>query len=300
MAQLNFKHLRYFWMVAKEGSIVKACERLHLTPQTISGQLHVFEESLGIKLFRKAGRNLVLTEDGQLVLNYANEIFNLGAELQSSITNKSSAKSIVFSVGITEVIPKLIAHRLLEPAFSLEQNVNIRCFEDKMETLLTDLATHKLDMVLSDRPLTPGLNIKAFNHRLGSSGISFFATAALAKKMQKSFLDSMKTAPFLLPSKDSVIRTLLMTWFDNNNINPNVVGEFDDSALMKTFGQAGVGVFPGSTIMEEEISRQYKVKVIGRAEGVSEEFYAISAERRLRHPAVVAICDVARHQIFGT
>ena len=298
MAKLNYKHLRYFWVVAKEGSIAQASQILHLTPQTISGQLSQFEKSLGTKLFTRSGRNLVLTEAGRTALEYAEDIFLLGAELEDQLSSRPAGRPLRFSVGITDVIPKLIAHRLLEPALQLPEPVHIICREGKLDDLLADIAVHKLDMLLTDRLINPASNVRAFNHLLGECGTTFFATPELASHYRNNFPSSLKNAPILLPTRETAIRHTLDQWFDELQFHPTVIGEFDDSALMKAFGQAGVGVFTAPTAIENEVIRQYKVKIIGQTETVREQFYAISAERKLKHPAVVAIRDTARQQIF--
>ncbi len=298
MAGLNYKHLRYFWVVAKEGSIAQASQVLHLTPQTISGQLSQFEKSLGTKLFTRSGRNLVLTESGRTALEYAEDIFLLGAELEDQLSSRPAGRPLRFSVGITDVVPKLIAHRLLEPAQQLPEPVHIICREGKLDNLLADIAIHKLDMLLTDRPISPGSNVRAFNHLLGECGTTFFAAPKLAGHYRDNFPISLKDAPVLLPMRETAIRNSLNQWFDELQLHPIVTGEFDDSALMKAFGQAGVGVFTAPTVIENEVIRQYKVEIIGKTESIREQFYAISAERKLKHPAVVAIRDTARQQVF--
>ncbi len=298
MRRLNYKHLRYFWTVAKHGSIARAAELLHLTPQTISGQLKQFEKSLGSPLFTRSGRKLILTETGRTVMEYAEDIFLLGAELEDLLGSRPAGRPLRFLVGITDVIPKLIAHRLLEPALQLAEPVHIICREGKLESLLADIAIHKLDMLLTDRPISPTSNVRAFNHLLGECGTTFFAAPSLAHGYRKNFPGSLMDAPLLLPTRETAIRSSLTQWFDELQIRPNPVGEFDDSALMKAFGQAGVGLFSAPTVIETEVIRQYKVEIVGRAENVREQFYAISAERKLKHPAVIAIRDTARQQIF--
>ncbi len=298
MSKINYKHLRYFWVVAREGSIARAARILHLTPQTISGQLSLFEKSLGTKLFIRSGRSQVLTEAGHTALEYADDIFLLGAELEDQLNSRPAGRPLRFSVGITDVVPKLIAHRLLEPALQLAEPVQIICREGKLDNLLAEIAIHKLDMLLTDRPISPGTNVRAFNHLLGECGTTFFAAPRLAHRCRDSFPASLHSAPLLLPTRETAIRNSLTQWFDELQIHPGVMGEFDDSALMKTFGQAGVGIFTAPTVIENEVTRQYKVEAIGRADSVREQFYAISAERKLKHPAVIAIRDTARQQVF--
>ncbi len=298
MARLNYKHLHYFWTVAKQGSIARAAELLHLTPQTISGQLKQFEKSLGSQLFARSGRKLVLTEVGRTVMEYAEDIFLLGAELEDLLGSRPAGRPLRFLVGITDVIPKLIAHRLLEPALQLTEPVHIICREGKLENLLADIAVHKLDMLLTDRPISPASNVRAFNHLLGECGTTFFAAPPLARNCETNFPYSLRDMPLLLPTHETAIRSSLTQWFDELQLRPNLIGEFDDSALMKAFGQAGVGVFTAPTVIENEVTRQYKVEIVGRSENVREQFYAISAERKLKHPAVIAIRDTARQQVF--
>lgn len=300
MSQLNYKHLYYFWVVANEGAIVRAAERLHLTPQTISGQISLLESAMDCELFAKEGRNLVLTESGHIALSYANEIFSLGTELQEVLLKRPSGRPLQFHVGIADVVPKLIAHRLIEPALKIGDDIKIICHEDKLDQLITEIATHKVDVIIADCPIRSGGNIRAFNHLLGECGIAFFAAPKLAAKYKEGFPGSLDGAPFLLPTHTSAVRSTLMKWFDQHQIQPYVTGEFDDSALLKAFGQAGVGIFSAPTAIRDEIMRQYEVDLIGETNEVTEQFYAISAERRLKHPAVMAVCDAARQELFHT
>ena len=291
---INYKHLRYFWMVAKEGGIARASERLYLTPQTISGQLSMLEEQLGKALFEKVGRQLELTETGRLVLSYADEIFSLGGELEAALRNLPAERAMVFRVGIADVVPKSIASSLLAPAYELDDPVRLVCKESSLDNLLAELALHRLDLVIADSPIPAGLNINGFNHHLGESGISFLATKDLAKPLRKSFPQSLDGAPFLIPSEINMVQSRLLHWLDGLHIHPRIVGEFDDSALMKAFGQAGMGVFIVPTAIAKEVSRQYRASIIGATDEVREQFYAISTERRISHPAVAAITDTAR------
>jgi LysR family transcriptional activator of nhaA len=298
MKHLNYKHLHYFWTVAREGGVVRASELLNLTPQTISGQLRLLEEAVGTPLFSRSGRNLVLTETGQLVQSYAEEIFALGAELGEVLRGRPAGRPVQFTVGIVDVVPKLIAYELLAPAYQLPEPVRIVCQEGKLEQLLADLAVHKLDLVLADSPLGPTMNVRAFNHLLGESGMTFFAARELASRYGPGFPRSLDNAPILLPSRASAVRGALTQWMDELGIQPVVVGEFDDNALLKAFGQAGVGVFCVPQAIEHEVERQYHVVPIGRTDAVRERFYAISPERRLKHPAVVAVSTAARERVF--
>ena len=298
MEWLNYHHLLYFWTVAREGSIAKACQVLSLAQPTISSQLRRLESSLGGKLFDRVGRGLVLTELGQLVFRYADEIFTIGGELQDAVKGKPAGTPLSFVVGLTEVVPKLIAYRLLEPACHLSEPVRIICREGSLEDLLVDLATHRLDIVLSDAPAGSTVRVRVFDHLLGQCGVSIFASKELALRYRRKFPKSLDGAPMLLPSANSILRRSLNHWLASLGVRPLLLGEFQDSALLKVFGQAGVGLFPGPTVIEEEICRQYKVRVVGRVESVREQFYAISVERKLTHPAVTAICHSAREALF--
>ena len=299
MNNINYKHLHYFWVVAKEGSVVRAGKSLHLTPQTISGQITLLEESMEVKLFERAGRGLMLTEAGRMVFSYADEIFHLGLELKEVLRGQLTGRPLQFNVGITEVVPKLIAYRLLEPALQLPEQVHISCREDKLNKLLADIAVHKIDMILTDSPIPPGISVKAFNHLLGECGVSFFAAKQQAATYRDNFPYSLDNTPMLLPSGDTMLHGLLTQWFEQLKIIPIVVGTFDDSALMKAFGQAGIGVFSAPTIIEQEICQQYSVEIIGQTDDIREHFYAISAERKLKHPAVIAVSQAARQDIFS-
>lgn len=291
---INYKHLRYFWVVAKQGGIARASERLHLTPQTISGQISLLEEQLGEALFNKVGRNLELTETGRLVLSYADEIFALGGELEEAVHNLPTGRPMVFKVGVADVVPKSIAYRLLAPALDMPDPVRIVCRENNLESLLAELALHRIDMVIADGPIPSGLNVRGFNHALGECGISFMAIPRLAKSLRKQFPQSLNGAPLLIPSEINLVQPRLLNWLDSLHIHPRIVGEFDDSALMKAFGQAGAGVFIVPTAIAEEVVKQFSVAVVGDTEIVREQFYAISVERRISHPAVAAITETAR------
>ncbi len=291
---INYKHLHYFWVVAKQGGIARASERLHLTPQTISGQINLLEEHLGETLFTKVGRNLELTETGRLVLSYADEIFSLGGELEQALHNLPSDRQMVFKVGIAEVVPKTIAYRLLAPALELPDPVRIVCKENSLDNLLGELALHRIDMVIADGPIPPGLNVRGYNHALGECGISFLAVPGLAKKLRKVFPQSLNASPLLIPSEINMVQARLLKWLDGLHIYPRIIGEFDDSALMKVFGQSGKGIFIAPTAIADEVAHQFGVQIIGETEEVREQFYAISVERRISHPAVVAITETAR------
>lgn len=291
---INYKHLHYFWAVAKQGGITRASEHLHLTPQTISGQISLLEDTLGQALFSKAGRNIELTETGRVVFSYADEIFSLGGELEQMLRNLPVDRPVAFKVGVVDAIPKTIAYRLLAPALELADPVRIICKENSLDQLLAELAVHRIDLVIADGPVPSGLSVRGFNHLLGECGISFLASSELANSLNKDFPNSLNNAPMLLPSAINLLQARLLDWLDGLHIYPRIVGEFDDSALMKAFGQSGTGVFTVPTAIAEEVADQYNVQIIGSTEEVREEFYAISAERRISHPAVAAITETAR------
>lgn len=298
MTWLNYHHLYYFWLVAREGSIAKAAEKLRLAHPTISKQLKQLEASLQDRLFDRVGRNLVLTEFGQTVFRYAEEIFSIGRELQDAVQGRPSNRPLRFMVGITDVLPKLVAHRLLKPAFDLPEEVHLICHEGRHDDLLAELAVHRLDIVLSDSPVSPTVHVRAFNHLLGECGLTFFATEELANKYRHKFPSSLDGAPLLIPTERTAVRRELEQWFFNQGLRPKIIGEFEDTALMKVFGQDGMGLFPAPTVIEKDVCRQNSVHVVGRLDAVRERYYAISVERRLKHPAVVAICDLARQNFF--
>ena len=299
MEWLNYHHLLYFWMVAREGSISKACEQLQLAQPTVSSQLQKLERSLGENLFDRSGRNLKLTDTGQLVYRYADEIFSLGRELKDAIKGRPTGRALRLTVGAPEVIPKLIVHRLLQPALELEEPVHLICREGKLDVLLSELAAHNLDIVISDSPTGSLTHIKAFNHSLGECAVGIFAVGELAKQYRRGFPESLEGAPMLLPTSNTWIRRALDQWFEERDIRPHVVAEFEDMALLKVFGQTGTGIFPGPAAIEKEICRQYRVRAIGRIDEVREQYFAISVERRLKHPAVVAISTAAREELFA-
>ena len=299
MRHLNYSHLQYFWAVAREGSIAKASESLHLTPQTISGQLKLLDEAVGQPLFNRVGRRLVMSDMGRIVFEYADEIFSVGAELASVVRGNHLSGPTSLSLGIVSSMPKLIAERIVAPAIMAEEPVRVRCQEASLEQLLSELAVHKLDLVLSDQPVPDGLSIKAYNHRLGESGMSFFSQRNRARRYRAKFPDCLSDAPMLLPSQHSALRRRLDDWFEINELSPRIAGEFDDSALLKAFGEAGAGIFAAPTVIEEEVCRMYRMSVIGQTDEIKERFYAISPERRLKHPSVVLITDTARSKLFA-
>lgn len=299
MEWLNYHHLYYFWSVAREESISRASEHLRLAPSTLSSQVAKLEEALNVKLFRRVGRNLELTEMGRIVFRYAGEIFTLGQEMLDTVKGRPVSGPLRLVVGIVDALPKLVARKLLEPAMKLPDPVRMICREGKEEQLLAELSVHGLDIVLTDSQVKPGLSVKAYSHLLGECGVSFFGTEELARKLAEKFPQSLDGAPMLLPSPLSALRGSLDRWFDSQGIRPLVIGEFDDQALLKTFGQAGDGVFAIPTVIEEEVQRQHNVRVIGRTSAVREQFYAISVERVIKHPAVAAIQKAASKRMFA-
>ncbi len=295
---LNLHHLLYFRAVAREGGVARAAKRLHLSAPTVSAQVKQLEEQVGDALFLRTGRGLVLTDLGRTVLHYADGIFDLAEELRGVVRSGRDELSTRLTVGLSMAVPKLVAHRLLEPAFHLEHPFELVCIEDKPEVLLAGLATHAIDLVLSDAPRGAEVAVRAFDHKLGECGVTFFATAPLAERIRAGFPQSLDGEPMLLPTPHAAVRTSLEHWFQDLGIRPRTVASFDDSALLKVFGSTGTGVFAAPTVIEAEVTRQYKVSVVGRVEEVRERFYAVSIERRLRHPAVVAISEGAREGLF--
>jgi LysR family transcriptional activator of nhaA len=296
---LNYNHLLYFWTVAREGSIAKATQSLHLTPQTISGQLKLLEESVGETLFNRVGRGLVMTETGHMVYQYADEIFTLGAELTSRVKTGRVIVPALLAVGVVNSIPKLVASRILQPVLQSEIPIRLVCREGGLDSLLGDLAVHQLDLVLSDRPIPSGLSVKAFSHALGSSKIAFFVRKANARQYEKGFPRSLDKAPILLPTIDNPIRRAIDDWFDGQGISPALVAEFEDSALMKAFGEAGNGIFPAPAAIAEEVEHMYHCRCLGPAIDVEENYYAISPERKLKHPAVLKIIATAKSDLLS-
>jgi len=297
MDWLNYHHLHYFWVVAREGSVTRASELLHLSQPTVSGQIRDLEKALKAPLFSKSGRGLALTETGQVVFRYADDIFALGRELMDLVSGRPVGKPIRFRVGVVDVMPKLIAHLLLEPALRLPEPVRVVCVEGKLERLAAELTIHNLDLVLSDAPLPPTVKAKVYTHLLGECGISIVGVPKLVEMYTSRFPKSLDGAPFLLPTEGTALRRSLDQWFEEQGIRPIIRGEFEDSALLKTFGRSGEGVFAIPTVVEEDIRNHYGVRVIGTAKGLRERFYAVSVERKLKHPAVVAISEKARRSL---
>ncbi|WP_144109549.1 transcriptional activator NhaR [Paraburkholderia sp. BCC1886] len=296
---MNFKHLHYFWVAARAGGIVRAGEQLHISPQTLSGQIKLLEEALDKKLFRKNGRNLELTDAGRLALDYADEIFSLGSELESAVRRESeSATQARFRVGIADSVPKAIAYRLLEPALSAAASVRLICHEGKLHALLAQLAVHRLDLIIADAPIPADVNIKAFNHRLGRSTLSCFGAKSLLQGSRKRFPLSLATLPVLLPGTESAVRRKLDHWLASHAISPRVVGEFDDGAMTMAFGREGRGVLFAPTVLENQLQAEHSLTMLGQIDPIVEEFFAISIERRISHPAVAMIMDAARSELF--
>jgi LysR family transcriptional activator of nhaA len=298
---VNYKHLHYFWATARAGGVVRASAQLHTTPQTLSGQIKQLEERLGRKLFKKQGRRLELTDDGRVALAYADEIFTLGGELESAMRERDAGapKVLEFRVGVADSVAKAVAARLLEPALAMPEPVRMVCVEWKYSDLLAELALHRLDLVIADEPLSSQrVSVKAFNHPLGRSAMTFFAAPNLLPRLKGSFPRCLNGAPMLIPSVASSVRQQFDAWITRSNLRPEVVGEFDDGALMKAFGTEGHGVFLSPSVVEAETVAQYGVSVIGRTDEMVENFYAISVERRISHPCVAAITNAARGELF--
>ncbi|MFT7089483.1 MAG: LysR family transcriptional activator of nhaA [Glaciecola sp.] len=295
---INYKHLHYFWVVATEGSIARAAEKLFITPQTISGQLSMLEERIGQPLFDRVGRRLRLTETGRLVLRYADDIFELGKELSDVLRGAPIVGTSEFIVSAASALPKTIVYKILEPALNVSNDISLTCKEGPVEAILGELAVHEVDMVLTDTPLSSAFSIKAYNHYLGQSTLSFFAAPQLAAKLSGDFPACLQDTPMLLPTKQYAVRQLFDKWCNDNNIFPTIRGQYDDSALMKSFGKAGFGVFFMPSIIEKEVRDGFGLQVIGRSQSLKQKFYAISSERKVTHPAVAAICDAARDKIF--
>lgn len=295
---LNFRHLHYFWVVAKEGSVTRAAERLGVAVQTISMQLALLEQSIGKALLAPHGRRLVLTEAGRLAVGYADQIFLLGEQMQEALANTSNDRMLRLTVGISDSLPKLIASRLLEAALRLPERVKLVCYEDKFESLLGDLTVHKLDVVLTDRPAPSGTTLRVFSHLLGESDIALFGTPELAQRYRDNFPDSLNGAPLLLPTRNNLIRGRIDHWFETRSLRPDVVGEFDDNALLNTFGRSGLGLFPAPSALAADVHEQFGAEQIGKLDQVHEQFYAVSNERKIKHPAIEAILSAIHGRVF--
>ena len=298
MEWMNYHHLLYFWTVVRTGSITKASEELRISSPAISAQLRTLEESLGEKLLSRSGRNLVATEMGQVVFSYAEDIFSLGRELMDTVHNRPTGRPMRLDIGIVDALPKLIAQWLIQPALNLQDSVRIVCREATSDVLIARLATLEFDVVLSDAPLNPNLRVRAFSHLLGETGVTFMGIPRVAAKCKGRFPRCLDRTPMLLPSDNTDLRRSLDRWFDGQKIRPYIVGEFEDYALLRAFGQAGAGIFPVPSVFEKQLRKEDSLKRVGRTDEVHSRFYAISAERKLRHPGVVAICDAARKELF--
>jgi LysR family transcriptional activator of nhaA len=296
---MNYKHLYYFWATAKAGGVMRAGEQLHITPQTLSGQIKLLEQRLGCALFTKAGRRLELTEAGRTALRFADQIFALGDELQAamSVTTQGSSGRLDFRVGISDSVPKAIAYRLLEPALGVSDRVRLVCHEGQLDDLLGRLAVRKVDLVLADEPMSRQMNVRAFNHSLGTSSLSFFAAPSLKSQLKGKFPRNLHEAPMLVPTFAG-LRRRFDGWCAAQRLQTRVVAELDDSALITAFGREGRGVFMAPTVLEREIRAENGVEVLGQTSDLQEEFFAISIERRITHPCIDAITKRARSQLF--
>lgn len=291
---MNLKHLHYFWKVAKHGGVMRASEAIHITPQTLSAQIRLLEDSLGTPLFSREGRALELTDAGRLALEYANEMFALGAELEQVIRHYPKERPTEFRVGVSDALPKSLAYRLLRPAVKLPEAVRIVCREWRLDRLLAELAMHRLDLVISDTPIPTTVDVRAYSHRLGESAMTFLAHPDLARQAIKPFPQCLSHLPLLIPGDDSAVGRKLKDWLDQQRLRPNIVGEFDDSALMTAFGREGIGVFPVPSVLEDEYLDAGELTVLGRAPELRIEYFALSVERKVRHPCVLAITASAR------
>ena len=295
---LNYRHLYYFWVVAKEGSVTRAAERLDVAVQTISAQLALLEQSVGKALLAPQGRRLVITEAGRVALSYADQIFLLGEQLQEVLTETDIGQTMRLTVGLSDSLPKLTASRLLDAALRLPQKVKLVCHEDDFESLLGELSVHKLDVVLTDRPVPSGTTLRVFSHLLGESETMLYGVPALAEKYRKDFPASLKGAPLLLPTRNHAIRGRLDHWFETHDVRPDIVGEFDDSALLNTFGRTGLGMFPAPSALASAVEEQFGAVPVGELTHVREQVYAISNERKIKHPAVDAILTASHVSVF--
>ena len=298
MQRLNYHHLQYFWLVAKEGGLAGAGKILRLSPATLSGQIRQLEETVGHRLFTKQGRKLVLTDVGHVTYRYADEIFSLGRELTDVLERRVLPSATTFHVALVEALPKIVVRRLLEPLLTSQPPARLVCEEGTLETLAAGLASHAYDLLLTDVPLPAGMPVRAYNHMLGECGVTFFARGEQASRLRNGFPESLNQAPMLLPATGSALRRELEAWFDARGLVPHVVAEFSDSALLKAFGADGRGVFCAPSIVASDVASMYQVTVIGETTEVVERFYAISPERRIRNPAVAAISEAAKRHVF--
>lgn len=298
---MNLKHLHYFWVTARAGGVVRAGEQLHTTPQTLSSQIKLLQDRIGRQLFRKRGRQLELTDDGRVALRYADEIFGLAGELEAALRERRAEgpRTLELRVGVADAVAKSVAYRLLEPALNMRERVHLVCHEWKFTDLLADLALHRLDLVIANEPISRRVSVKAFNHELGRSTMSFFCAPTLRRTLRGEFPACLNDAPMLVQSASTPVRQQFDAWLARQGLAPRIVGEFDDSALMNAFGREGRGIFMAATVLESEIEAGFGVQVIGRSAELEEEFFAITVERRIRHPAVVAITESARGALFA-
>lgn len=296
---INYHHLMYFWTVAREGGVTAASEKLHLAQPTISGQLKKLEKQLGGELFQRVGRNLILTDLGQTVFKYADEIFSLGEELSDVLRGQPTGHPIRFHIGVPEVLPKLIVFRLLKPVLELPEPVQLVCHEGTQEQLLTRLAAHELDVILSDSPASSLVSVRAFNHPLGGSEVGLFGTRELIQQYGGKLPDSLFNAPVLLPTMRTALRRSIDQWLCESGLSMQVVGEFDDTALMKVFAEEGLGFIPAPIAVEDQLEKQFSLSKVWKVPHARERFYAITVERRLKHPAVRAISEAAKNELFA-
>jgi LysR family transcriptional activator of nhaA len=291
-ASFNYKHLYYFWVVAKEGGISRAADKLDMAVQTVSAQVRELERSLGYALLKPAGRGLVLTDAGLAAMQQADQIFQLGENLPALVRDAASSPSVRLAVGISDGLPKLVVRRLLQPVVSVP-NLRLLCREGRLDDLLGDLALHRLDLVLSDRPAPPNPNIKLYSHAMGSTAVAWYGTAALVSTAMKDFPKSLADVPLLLPTAQTAVRTRLDQWFEQRGVRPRIVGEFEDSALLKTFGASGMGVFPAADWVHDDLLAHYAVQRLGPCEGVTEHFFAVGTEKKVQHPLVQSLLQPA-------
>jgi LysR family transcriptional regulator, transcriptional activator of nhaA len=296
---VNYKHLHYFWTVAKIGSIAKASEELHITPQTISGQLSLLDDYYGVELFKKVGRNLALSPTGEQVFSYAEDIFSLGNELEQMMQDAPNIRPQLFKVGVVDAVSKSIAHQILLPALKMPNAIKMLCREADINTLLAELALHQIDLVVADRSIPSTVNTRGYSHKLGQSSISFFASEKIGTNLSKDFPACLNGAPILLPSSGSQLRYSIDQWLNKNYIRPRIIAEFDDSALMKAFGQEGVGIFTAPTAIKEKVMKQYEVSYIGQADDILEDFYAITVEKKVKNPFVSEVIETANRVLFS-
>jgi len=295
---LNYKQLYYFWNVVKSGGVIRASERLNITPQTISHQVGELEKSLDTHLFRRVGKRLELTQAGEVVLSRADDIFQIGNEIEVLVRDGAVSEGFFFRVGLVDTVPKSMAYQLLSAAVNLSEPIRLICHNDKPDRLFGELAIHHLDLVIADQTLPRELGVKAYNHELGQSGVSFCASPSLYKALKENFPQSLQNAPFLMPSEGTSLRAVVNQWLSKNQLRPKIVAEFEDTSLLKAFGHSGLGVFPVPSVIAEEVVRQYGVMVIGSSKVETIKFFAVSHERRLKHPAVLAVRNLARTNLF--